>query len=218
MGRSCPTAPQACLSCRTSWSAGGVAFAQNQRDEVRYVGGDGNVSGCVAATRRSDCKNETLICQDASYCFKWYMGAKARSVGMCDDGTSPTLSVSDGHVPAVAINTDVTCMASGQANAEIDRGGVAPTLTLLHEAPIVCHEQATTRTCFQPCAQRTGTSGSSTINQLMVEDSSSTGGGLDEPICVADDNANAAIDVNLAGTLKIGGGGTFVAMRQTDRT
>ena len=41
----------------------------------------------------------------------------------------------------------------------------------------------------------------------MVEDSSSTGGGLDEPICVADDNANAAIDVNLAGTLKIGGGG-----------
>ena len=44
-----------------------------------------------------------------------------------------------------------------------------------------------------------------------------TGGGFDEPICVADDNANSAIDVNLAGTLKIGGGGAFVAMRQTDR-
>ena len=30
---------------------------------------------------------------------------------------------------------------------------------------------------------------------------------FDAPICVTDDNANSAIDVDLSGTLKIGGGG-----------
>ena len=64
-------------------------------------------------------------------------------------------------------------MASGQSNAEVGEG-IVPTLTLLHEAPVL----ATAR-----------------------------------PICVADDNAKAAIDHDLAGSLKVGGGDPFVAIQ-----
>lgn len=70
---------------------GGVAFAQNTRDEVRLIGGTGDHTGAVAARPGSKGQGGSLV-----------------------------------------------VMASGQANAEIDAGGgLAPTLTLLHEAPIV---------------------------------------------------------------------------------
>lgn len=48
-----------------------------------------------------------------------------------DDGTTPTLTNSDSHVPAVAYEAptlEPVVMASGQAHAEISRGGVAPTI------------------------------------------------------------------------------------------
>lgn len=73
---------------------GAVAFAQNQRDEVRLVGGDGDCAGAVASSGSSKGQGSPLVCQTVT-------------------------------------------MASGQANAEIDEGGVSPTLTRLHEAPIV---------------------------------------------------------------------------------
>lgn len=58
-------------------------------------------------------------------------------------------------------------MASGQANAEITTDGTSPTITCLHEQPIVA---------------------------------------LDDVVCCADDNGKSAVDVNLCGTLKVGGG------------
>lgn len=100
--------------------------------------------------------------EDNPIAFKWFAGAKARSMPAYDDGTTPTLTNSDSHIPAVAfaqnqrdevrlIGGDGTIsgslnsqrwgnhknetliaepviMASGQANAEISRGGVAPTI------------------------------------------------------------------------------------------
>lgn len=36
-------------------------------------------------------------------------------------------------------------------------------------------------------------------------------------VCLADDNANAAVDVDMCGALKVGGGGPFVAMPRTAR-
>ena len=70
-----------------------VAFAQNSRDEVRLIGGDGSAVGALDAT----------------------------------SGTKQTSYV---------------CMSSGQANAEIAEDGGAPTLTTLHEAPIVVDRAA----------------------------------------------------------------------------
>jgi len=40
-----------------------VAFAQNQRDEVRLIGGDGDIAGTVQSQVWGNHKNETLICQ-----------------------------------------------------------------------------------------------------------------------------------------------------------
>lgn len=40
-----------------------VAFAQNQRDEVRLVGGDGTIAGTIQSQIWGNHKNETLICQ-----------------------------------------------------------------------------------------------------------------------------------------------------------
>jgi DNA (cytosine-5)-methyltransferase 1 len=93
-----------------------IAFAQNQRDEVRLIGGKGDVASALTSTQFGTHKGETLI-----------------------------------------------CMSSGQANAEIEVDDVSPTLTNLHEQPIVC---------------------------------------------MADDAQNSAIDVDVSGTLKCGGGDT----------
>ena len=84
-------AAEAQRSAGNDCASGAIAFAQNQREEVRYIGGDGTVSSCLSAQRFGTYKNETLV-----------------------------------------------CMASGQANAEIVNDGTSPTITCLHEQPIVC--------------------------------------------------------------------------------
>lgn len=149
-----------------------LAFVQNQRDEVRLMGGDGQISGALAAARYSTHKQETLVAE-----------------------------------PVV--------MASAHTNAEIGEGGVSPTLIahIAKDAPVLAME----RTCFPPSAQQTAASNSSTTNQSTAEDSCSTQdrSGPD-PICMADDNAHAAIDENLSGSLKVGGGQPFVALRLTE--
>lgn len=71
-----------------------VAFAQNTRDEVRLVNGDGEITGALGAS------------------------GSAKGQG----------------IPVV--------IASGQANAEIAQDGTAPTVTTLHEAPIVIDRAA----------------------------------------------------------------------------
>lgn len=105
-----------------------VAFAQNQRDEVRLIGGDGRISACINAERWGNHKGETLIAEPV-------------------------------------------CMASGQANAEV-LGGVSPTLTLLHEAPIVALSQATCVTPSRLCAPQTEGTSSATTSQSTAEGSS----------------------------------------------
>lgn len=68
---------------------------------------------------------------DSPIAFKWFQGARSHTMPAYDDGTTPTLTNSDSHVPAVAYETptlEPVVMASGQAHAEISRGGVAPTI------------------------------------------------------------------------------------------
>lgn len=136
---------------------GAVAFAQNQRDEVRLMGGDGQVAGTVPAQTFSSHKNETLV------------------------------------------------MASAHYNAEIGEGGVTPTLIahIAKDAPVL----ATGPMCSQHSAQPMATSSSSTTRASTADGSCSTHDGSGpEPICMADDNARSAVDENLSGSLKVGGG------------
>lgn len=76
--------------------------------------------------------------------FKYHQGARAGNIGFSDE-QSPTITA-DVHVPACLTscetNRNAVCMASGQANAEINQDGISPTLTLLHEAPIVIDRAA----------------------------------------------------------------------------
>ena len=52
---------------------------------------------------------------------------------LCDDQTAYTVAATQDQYICVQ---EPIVMASGQANAEIELGGVSPTLTLLHEPPI----------------------------------------------------------------------------------
>ena len=99
-----------------------IAFAQNTRDEVRLIGGDGSLSGALAA--QSGAKQTTYVMTTAN------TNANGSNVSI---DVAYTL---DGT------NCNAICMSSGQANAEVTEGGLAPTLTLLHEAPIVIDRAA----------------------------------------------------------------------------
>lgn len=80
-----------------------VAFAQNTRDEVRMVNGDGSIAGALAA--QPGAKQQTYLD------FKFSAGAKAGSAAVNED-VSPTLTA-DWHSPAV-------CMSDATSNAAID--------------------------------------------------------------------------------------------------
>lgn len=163
----------------SSPGGGAVAFAQNQRDEVRLFGGDGSIASCVSATQFGTHKNETLIAEPSEpTAFKWFQGAAARSVAAYDDGTTPTLTNSDAHQPAVMVEEPMI-MASGQSNAEIGTGGVAPTVASRNykDPPILFEKRRENEVYF-----------------------------------VANDNGKAAVDVDLAGTLIVGGQSPYVAI------
>jgi DNA (cytosine-5)-methyltransferase 1 len=64
-----------------------VAFAQNTRDEVRLIGGDGSIVGALAA--EPGMKQQSYI-----GCFKGGQGSAAGSIGY-DEHLSPTLSSAD---------------------------------------------------------------------------------------------------------------------------
>lgn len=79
--------------------------------------------------------------------FKWFAGAKARTMLAYDDGTTPTLTNSDAHQPAIAFaQPEPIVMASGQSNAEISQGGVAPTIAARNykDPPILFEQQQAT--------------------------------------------------------------------------
>ena len=173
---------------------GGVtAFAQNTRDEVR-IQGDGTISGALAA--QPGMKQQTYI---AECMTPWDVQSKRI---FPEGGCAQTLqSGTHEHNQHVA---EPLVLASAHYNAEIGEGGVAPTLIahIQKDAPVL----AMGKTCSQPSAPQTGASSSSTTNPSTAGGSCSTqdGSGPDA-ICMADDNARAAVDEDLSGSLKVGG-------------
>jgi len=99
---------------RAAGAGGGVtAFAQNQRDEVRLMGGDGTVAGTVPAQTWGTHKNETLL---AECLTPWDVQSKRVN---SPDGVCPTLQSGTHENQSI----EPLVMASGQANAEICEGG-----------------------------------------------------------------------------------------------
>lgn len=148
--------------------------------------GEGGIHSAVAYAEQSGCLTP------------WDVQSKCV---FTEDGCGPTLQAGTHE----AQNIQPVVMAHTHSHAEIGEGGVTPTLTAHNakDAPVL----AMGPTCSHPSAQQTEASSSSTTNPSAAADSCSTrdGSGPD-PICVADDNAKAAIDENLSGSLKVGGG------------
>lgn len=154
-------------------------------------------------------------------CFKYHQGAKAGSVGAAV-GQSPTLTA-DYHQPAVAVRTshtgangigvsdaahaldasgpeavcyDTTQVTSPENGSNPQPGDPCHPLAAGMHAPLLCATQyggdvagtLTARADGSPCADRGP-----------------------NVVCVADDNANAAVDLDVSGTLKCGGGSPWIA-------
>lgn len=181
-----------------------IAFAQNQRDEVRLIGGDGQVAGSLSAARYSTHKQETLVADPVGCLTPWDVQSKRV---FAEDGCGPTLQAETHE----AQNIQPVVMASAHYNAEIGEGGVTPTLIahIAKDAPVL----ATGPTCSQPSARQTGTSSSSTTRASAAGGSSSN-----QAIAMADDNAKTAVDVEMCGSLKVGGAPPMVAFPLTETT
>ena len=133
-------------------------------------------------------------------------------------------------------NDHFVCMGSGQANAEVREDGGAPSLTCLHEAPIVamgdCGQEKESADCRYAkyraeqgekvyeyicisCGHRF-MSGDGPVESEMDEDwyrircpKCGSGRYVDASkatVCMADDNGKSAVDVEMCGSLKVGGG------------
>lgn len=198
-----------------------LTFAQNTRDELR-VQGDGTLTGALSAS--AGAKQQTYVMQtahtqsngsnvseeDLSYTIdtngtpSTAYSIPSAAIGAPNSGTNAQMAVeelcptikADGKAHAVV---EPTVMASTHTNAEIGAGGVSPTLTAhsAKDAPVL----ATMTTCSQRSARRTAASSSSTTSQSGAEGSSSS-----RVIAMANDNAKTAMNEEVCGSLKVGGG------------
>lgn len=215
-----------------------VSFAQNTRDEVRLVGGDGSLAGCLSA--QTGAKQQTYVAeriasegQAVTYGPYWTRGfAEMREM-------SPTLRTCK-NVPTVACSIPENAInrPTGGTNGPMTYGCAEPSSTLRasKDVPAVCVTQygaevagtLTARGDSSPCADR----GQNIVCDQREKESSFYQEGLiarasglpnaetmtdccptqtarqhkDPPIiCMADDNAKAAIDVGICGSLKVGG-------------
>lgn len=149
--------------------------------------GDGGIHSAVAYAEQSGCLTP------------WDVQSKRI---FPEGGCAPTLqSGTHEHNRHVA---EPLVLASAHYNAEIGEGGVTPTLIahIAKDAPVL----AMGKTCSPRSARQTAQSSSSTTNPSTAEGSCSTRdwSGPDA-ICMADDNARAAVDEDLSGSLKVGG-------------
>ena len=198
--------------------------------------------------------------------FKWFAGARAKGIGY-EDGTSPTLSVSDGHTPAVLTPWDVqskrivspsgispslqagtgegmniqpivmTTANTGANGSNVNMDGVSYTLDQTNSNAVftqntVAFEQ-NQRAEVRLCGGDGSVTGSLSSNPSQAKGQGmslvcmSTGQAKSEVddemsptlnaaheqpiICIADDNGKAAVDENLCGSLKVGGGSPWIA-------
>ena len=119
------------------------------------------------------------------------------------------------HAPAIALTT-----ANTNANgSNFSEDGTAYTLDRSNSNAVVCMEEG----CLTPWdyQARLVFSEGAAMSPLMAPDRNQhqnfvlTKAGSEAVVCMADDNANAAVDVDLCGTLKVSGGAPAIATATT---
>lgn len=114
--------------------------------------------------------------------------------GFKTDGSAYTLNTTDRHSVAIAANQRGEARIDGGDGQTV--GAIPATRSGKQFQGVLC--------------MSTGQA-----NAEVLEDSAPTlNASHEQPICVADDNANAAVDENVSGSLKVGGGGPWLAMRR----
>lgn len=198
--------------------SGNTVSGKQKREELAAVpeGRLGGGGGCLTPWESQartvwseDGPFATLAARESSggnsqaVCFKYHQGAKAGSIGAQVD-QSPTLTA-DFHQPAVCYDT--TQVTSPENGSNPQQGDPCHPLAAGMHAPLLCATQyggdvagtLTARADGSPCADRGP-----------------------NVVCVADDNANAAVGFDVSGTLKCGGGGavsmdSYIVRRLTPR-
>jgi DNA (cytosine-5)-methyltransferase 1 len=123
--------------------------------------------------------------------FKYHQGAQAGNIGY-EDEQSPTLTA-DYHQPAVALQTGHTAGNGGGFNTD----DVSYTLSLANDHAVAFAQNNRNEVRLQ--------NGDGSVTGPVAANDSAKGQGVPF-VCMADDTQNAAIDENLSGTLKVGGG------------
>ena len=140
-------------------------------------------------TQSSKQKRESLaadVANRARSCgFKWHQGSDAGGIGYVSE-QSPTCTA-DWHNPAVMLMQDTQC------DAWIESEMSTP-LNYMHEQPIIC--------------MQTGDDLASTINARY--DSSPCADRGQNIVCIGSDSSKAAIDIDMASTLHVGGGAPWI--------
>lgn len=114
--------------------------------------------------------------------------------GFQTDGSAYTLNITDRQSVAIAGNQRGEVRINGGDGQTV--GAIPTTMSGKQFQGVLC--------------MSTGQA-----NAEVMEDSAPTlNASHEQPICVADDNANAAVDENVSGSLKVGGGGPWLAMRR----
>lgn len=132
--------------------------------------------------------------------FKYHQGAKAGSVG-AEEEVSPTLTA-DYHQPAVCIQgTIANGKRMGQNGLGASDDGSCYTLDTMD-----VHAVAYAQNQRYEVREEGGTG--DLVGALPANPSGKQLQfvAYEQPVCMADDNAKAAIDENVCGTLKVGGG------------
>ena len=140
-------------------------------------------------TRGGDGGIHSAVLQSAG--FKYHQGAQAGNIGY-EDEQSPTLTA-DYHQPAVALQIGHTAGNGSGFNSD----DVSYTLSLANDHAVAFAQNTRDEVRLQ--------GGDGQVTGPIATSDSAKGQGVPF-ICMADDTQNAAIDENLSGTLKVGGG------------
>lgn len=115
-------------------------------------------------------------------------------------GVAPTLS--SGTREGMNIQPSVLCMADTQTNSSVSEDGAVGTITShsKKDAPVTAFAQNT--------RDEVRVQGDGTLSGAL---SASPGMKQTTYVCMADDNANSAVDVDMAGTIKVSGSAPMVS-------
>ena len=100
-------------------AGGAVAFQQNQRDEVRLMGGDGSIAGCVNSCRATKNENIVALQSDGS------TSLNSHGMGYDDSGAAYTCNTTDRQSVCMPMDLDVTpkFYGDGEPAPTLRRGG-----------------------------------------------------------------------------------------------